>query len=204
MALRLPTLHVLAGPNGAGKTTLYQTRIKSFTAGVEFVNADILACRHFGHLAATVQESEVGQKLAKIRRGELIAARQSLVTESTFSHPSKLELITKAKAAGYRVVIYHVNVSDPDLAVLRVKVRVGEGGHPVPEDKIRARYERNQALIREAVLIADRAYVFDNSRLDQPHRRVVSFDHGHAKDVIEPVPRWAQILYASELGNKSP
>ena len=63
-----PTLHVLAGPNGAGKTTLYETTVKAFTVGVEFVNADRLAFEHFGHLATTAHESETGQRLAESRR----------------------------------------------------------------------------------------------------------------------------------------
>ncbi len=194
-----PTLHVLAGPNGAGKTTLYQTTVKDFAIGVEFVNADLLAFDHFGHLATTVHESEIGQQLAEARRSDLMSARRSLVTESTFSHPSKLDLVREAKSAGYRVVIYHVNVSDPDLAVLRVEARVKEGGHAVPEEKIRERYLRNQSLIRDAVLIADRAYVFDNSMLDHPHRRILSFVDGKASNVVEPLPLWATRLYAGEL-----
>lgn len=94
-----PTLHVLAGPNGAGKTTLYETAVKAFTAGVEFINADRLAFDHFGHLATTAQESETGQHLAEARRSDLMSARRSLVTESTFSHPSKLDLVREAKSA---------------------------------------------------------------------------------------------------------
>jgi predicted ABC-type ATPase len=56
-----PTLHILAGPNGAGKTTLYETKVKAFTTDAEFVNADLLALKHFGHLATTVHESAIGR-----------------------------------------------------------------------------------------------------------------------------------------------
>lgn len=194
-----PTLHLLAGPNGAGKTTLYETAIKAFTSGVEFVNADLLALKHFGHLAKTAYESEIGQQLAEARRRDLLSARRNLVTESTFSHSSKLDLVRGAKSVGYRVVIYHVNVNDPDLAVLRVATRVEEGGHAVPEAKIRERYLRNQTLIREAVLIADRAYVFDNSMLDSPHRHIISFTGGRVSISVSPLPIWATTLYATEL-----
>src|SRR3546814_4581710 len=87
-----------------------------------------------------------------------MAANQSLITESTFSHRSKFDLLLQAQAAGYRVFVYHVNVQSPPLSVLRVAHRVSQGGHPVPEDKIRGRYERNQQLIRQAVILADSAY----------------------------------------------
>ena len=90
-----PVLHVIAGPNGAGKTTLYETQIRALT-DAEFVNADRLALEHFGPVAVTFEESEKGHALADERRRALMAERRSLVTESTFSQPSKLELIEAA------------------------------------------------------------------------------------------------------------
>lgn len=199
MAAGRPTLHIIVGPNGAGKTTLYETRVKQLTAGAEFVNADLLALQTFGHPASTPEESAEGQRLADERREALIAQRCSLVTESTFSHPSKLELIRQAKRAGFRIVIYHVNVEDADLAVARVQARTGEGGHPVPEEKIRKRYAGNRTLIRKAVLEADRALIFDNSSLDQPHVRVLTFKDGRVTDRAGELTAWALALYGPEL-----
>ena len=194
-----PILHVIAGPNGAGKTTLYQTQIRRFT-DAEFVNADQLALEHFGHVAATRAESELGQRIAEDRRRALMAAGQSLVTESTFSHPSKLELLSDARKAGYRLIVYHVNVRGPDHSVARVAARVEHGGHPVPEDKIRERYVRNQPLIRQAVLMADRAYVFDNSSLGEPPRPLISFAGGKALHIAPNLPVWVTTLYGDDLG----
>lgn len=202
MAAGRPTLHILAGPNGAGKTTLYETRVKQLTAGAEFVNADLLALERFGHPAMTSEESAEGQRLAEERRNVLIAQGRSLVAESTFSHPSKLDLLQRAKAAGFRIVVYHVNVGDADLAVARVRARVDEGGHPVPEEKIRKRYVGNQVLIRQAVLEADRALVFDNSALERPHVRVLTFKDGRVIDRINDLPEWVLSMYAAELGSQ--
>jgi len=64
------------------------------------------------------------------------------MTETVFSHPSKLELIEAARTAGFTVIVMHVDVDTPDLSVARVGARLEEGGHIVPEDKIRARYTR--------------------------------------------------------------
>ena len=199
-----PTLHLLAGPNGAGKTTLYETRLKDLLIGIEFVNADLLALQHYGHPAETREEAETGQGLAEARRRTLMTERLSFITESTFSHSSKVKLVRDAKAAGYRVVLYHVHVVSPDLAVLRVQARVGEGGHPVPEAKIRERYARNQDLIHQAALIADHTFVFDNSRLEQPHRRILSIKNGGLVAPSEQIPLWAQTLYAAELAGMPP
>lgn len=203
-ASRRPTLHVIAGPNGSGKTTLYYTSIKPRYPNVEFVNADQLAEQRFGHPARTPHESAVGQQLAEERRKELMADRKNLATESTFSHPSKLDLVREAKAAGYSVYLYHVNVRSPELSVLRVQDRVERGGHPVPEDRIRGRYERNQPLIREAAKLADRAYIFDNSKRDQPHTLTAELRHGRVISISENVPAWARSLYAEELKQFSP
>jgi predicted ABC-type ATPase len=198
-----PTLHVIAGPNGAGKTTLYRNRLEKRYPDAEFVNADELALKEFGHPARTADESARGQELAENRRRELMENRKSLVTESTFSHPSKVDLVRDAKASGYEVVLYHVNVRSPNVSVMRVAHRVDNGGHPVPEDKIRQRYDRNQPLIREAAKLADRAYIFDNSQLGKPHELAVILERGTAIRASENVPAWARVLYKDELRNFS-
>jgi predicted ABC-type ATPase len=64
-----------------------------------------------------------------------------------------------------------LNLFSSDLSVARVKERILEGGHDVPEDKVRARYDRGQPLIREAVLRADQGMVYDNSKLNHPPNR---------------------------------
>lgn len=108
--------------------------------------------------------------------------RKSFITESTFSHPSKLDLIHAAANAGYRVA-----------------QRVQRGGHPVPEQKICERYQRNQRLIREAMLTADAGLVFDNSERFAGPRRVLEFRRGFIVDLAAPVPEWVRALYRKEL-----
>ena len=117
-----PVLHILAGPNGAGKTTLYEAWVRRLT-DAEFVNADRLCLQVLGRHALTREDAELGQRLANERRDALLAVGESLVTETTFSHPSKLGLITQARALGYRIVVYHVNVATVDFAVARVTAR---------------------------------------------------------------------------------
>jgi predicted ABC-type ATPase len=193
-----PLLHILAGPNGAGKSTLSETYISRLTA-VEFVNADLLARAALGHHASTIEEGALGQRLAEERRAELLAVRASFVMESTFSHPSKVDLVRVAQAAAYRVVVYNVSLDSADLAVARVEFRAREGGHGVPEDRIRGRYDRNPELIRQAVLLADWAFVFDNSGLGIPPRRLISLRSGAVTDVASDLPAWALSLYGAEL-----
>jgi len=96
-------------------------------------------------------------------------------------------------------VLFHVSVRQADLSVARVAQRVREGEHDVPEDKIRERYARNPPLIRQAALAADQAFVYDNSRLNQPMLRVLALRRGKAVLVGDDVPEWARTLYAPEL-----
>lgn len=192
-----PTLIVLAGPNGSGKSTLYETRIApSFSA--PFINADIIQRDELGE--SDMNAAYKAAQIATERREALLADGRSFVTESVFSHPSKLDLIETAKRLGYRVMLFHVCVEDPDLSVARVSERVKEGGHPVPEEKVRARYDRNGPLIRQAALVSDIAHVFDNSKLNSPPQRVLTFTAGKPSFVATLLPGWALRIYESDLG----
>lgn len=199
MASGRPTLYVLAGPNGAGKSTLYEHVLQHdpVTRSTTFINADQIQLDELGdpRMDAAYRAAE----LAEQRRRQLLTERRSFITESTFSHPSKLALIRTAREAGYRVAIFHINVASPEISVSRVAQRVDRGGHPVPEDKIRARYHRNQTLIREAILMADAGLVFDNSERFAGPKRKLELRKGFVIDLSTPVPGWIQALYRQEL-----
>lgn len=191
-----PTMYMLAGPNGAGKSTLYETVIQP-RIKAPFINADLIQKNelHDPSMSASYEAA----RIAGQRRQSHLKNKESFVSESTFSHPSKLSLIDEAKAAGFRIVIFHINVRSADLSVARVATRVERGGHDVPEDKIRARYDRNQALIRQAALRADKAFVYDNSVLGTPPLLVMSFSHGRIDRLADEVPAWVRTLYAKEI-----
>jgi len=191
-----PTMFMLAGPNGAGKSTLYETVIKP-KLNIPFINADHIQKNELGD--PSMLASYRAAKMAEEKRQVHLSNKLSFVSESTFSHPSKLQLIDDAKEAGFRVVLYHVNVRSANLSVARVATRVQEGGHDVPEDKIRARYERNQNLIKQAALKCDMAFVYDNSALNKPPKLAISFTNGRVDRISEFVPAWARTIYENEL-----
>jgi len=191
-----PILILLVGPNGSGKSTLYETRVAPRLA-VPFINADIIQRDELNDRDLKIAYEAA--RMAEKRRRELMDRRKSFATETVFSHPSKLDLIKGAKASGYRTLILHISVESPDLSVARVAERVKEGGHDVPEDKIRSRYDRNGQLIRQAVLLADGAHIYDNSSLNTPPVRVLSFVGGELSYVAENLPQWALEIYAEDL-----
>lgn len=191
-----PSLVLLAGPNGAGKSTLYQTRVAPSFAG-PFINADIIQRDELGDVSMEASYRAAG--IASVRRREMLEAGRSFATETVFSHDSKLEIIEAARARGYIVIVMHVGVDSPELSIARVRGRREEGGHDVPEEKIRARYDREQPLIREAVLRADRGMVYDNSRLNEPPRQLLVFARGRLAEAAPRLPEWVMSTYAADL-----
>ncbi len=93
----------------------------------------------------------------------LIEAGAEISFETALSHPSKLTLLRQAKEAGYAIYLYYVCVASPEVSKLRVALSVTQGGYAVPEAKIVERYGRSLALLKEAVALSDRAYLFDNT-----------------------------------------
>ncbi|TFF21838.1 hypothetical protein E3C22_14290 [Jiella endophytica] len=191
-----PTLVLLAGPNGAGKSTLYETRVAPSFAG-PFINADLIQRDELED--PSMQAAYKAAEIAADRRDEKLKKRGSFATETVFSHPSKLELIRRARDCDFLVVLMHVGIAGADLSVERVKGRTEEGGHDVPEAKIRARYDRGGPLIREAVLLADRGMVFDNSALNAPPRRLLVFRRGHLAQADATLPDWVLAIYDKDL-----
>ena len=189
-----PTLYMIAGPNGAGKSTLYETKL-SFLK-LPFINADQIQKEHLGN--SDMDASYEAAKIAAEIRANLIDTKQSFITESVFSHPSKLELLKEAIGLGYRVIVFHVGVSDSDLSVERVCNRVSEGGHNVPQIKIRQRFDRNKSLIKKAIYLADRGYVFDNSRWNEPPKLLLKFRNGQTDFMDDDISSWALDLYYPE------
>ena len=191
-----PTMIVLAGPNGAGKSTLYQTRVAPSFAG-PFINADIIQRDELRD--SSPEASYEAARIAASRRAEHLEQGRDFVTETVFSHPSKLELIDEARDVGFTVIVMHVGVDTPELSVARVGTRVEEGGHMVPEEKIRIRYERGAPFIRAAILKADRGMVFDNSILNTPPNHCLTFRDGRLNFALPNLPGWIRTVYAADL-----
>lgn len=187
---------LLAGPNGAGKSTLYETRIKPQLA-VPFINADDIQRTRLG--TTDMQAAYKAAKIATKLRARYLLTKRSFATETVFSHPSKLDLLHRARERGFRILLMHVGVQSAALSVARVAARVQEGGHPVPQDKIIARYDRNGPLIRQAALLADVAHVYDNSALNTPPARMLSFKAGALSFALPHLPEWVLRIYGEDL-----
>ena len=94
--------------------------------------------------------------------------RKDFTFETVLSTERNLKLLRKAKKAGYFIRGIYVITADPGINVIRVKARQESGGHGVPEEKIRTRYEKALHLIPELIEICDVIHIYDNT--DTPFR----------------------------------
>lgn len=149
---------MVAGPNGSGKSTLIHAlrAAGDVTLPARYINADDL--RRERRL-----DARAAQKLAETLRWEAIAQRQSFIYETVMSHPSKIAELQAAAQAGYAITVVFVATGDPAVNIERVALRVADGGHDVPKDRIRARHTRSLALAPSAIAFAAHAYVYDNT-----------------------------------------
>ena len=190
-----PVFYLLAGPNGAGKSTLYKALVQGGTipAAAEFVNADLHEGEYLQHIADPQARSEAARLWADARRAALLKAGQSFVSETVFSHESKLALIEEAQGQGFFVMLLVVCLDDPKHLLKRVANRVTEGGHNVPAERILARYPRTLANLAVAVRIADAAVLYESYAVAVgTHTAVAVCKKGWTQEKVVPLPEWAR------------
>jgi predicted ABC-type ATPase len=156
-----PRVIIFAGPNGAGKST-HADAILAALGIHTFVNADYIARGLSGSNAEAV--AMMAGRIMLTRLKELAALNQDFAFESTLSSRSFAPFLRLLKAQGYQVAIYYFSLASTSLAVRRVKLRVAMGGHDVPADVIRRRFDRSlYNFFSLYTPLADRWVVFDNS-----------------------------------------
>ena len=162
-----PWLTLVAGPEGGGKSTLTRAIAASgFDLGL-YVNADDIAAEIIGQLQgarpaqATLDRAVANETAARRQYG--LEGGRAFTVETVLASPADLAFIKLAKAHGYRTRLIFIGTGDAKLNAARVKRRVSEGGHDVPEKAIAAGHERAAEQLAPACLLTDDAYLFDNS-----------------------------------------
>ena len=154
---KYPELIVFAGPNGSGKSTI--TRMAK-TVGI-YINADDIK-------RATLCTDMDAALIAERLRNNAVAEHKDFTFETVLSTERNLNLLRKAQQEGYFIRCIYVLTADANVNVARVNARVALGGHGVPEDKIRTRYDRALSLIPELIRVCDIFHLYDNT--DEPFR----------------------------------
>jgi predicted ABC-type ATPase len=183
-----PRVIIFAGPNGAGKSTHADAILAAL--GIQtFVNADYIARGLSGRNAEAV--AMMAGRIMLTRLKELAASSQDFAFESTLSSRSFAPFLRQLKAQGYQVAIYYFSLASPSLAVRRVKLRVAMGGHDVPADVVRRRFDRSLSNFFSLYTpLADRWVVFDNSAIGAAHLLATQEDDN--LQIMEP-KKWLKL-----------
>lgn len=151
--VRLPEVIVFAGPNGSGKSTITQMA----KIGGTYINADdIKRTTLCSDLEAAIKAEEL--------RESMIRNKKDFTFETVLSTDRNLLLLQKAKEQGYFVRGIYVLTANVDINIVRVQAREALGGHSVPEEKIRSRYDKAFALIPRLVEVCDILHIYDNTK----------------------------------------
>jgi predicted ABC-type ATPase len=130
---------IVAGPNGAGKTTFAREYLPREAGFPDFVNVDLIAegLSPFAPDAVSLRAGRimVAEISRRVRLGE------SFAFETTLAGLRYARHIPRWRKAGYRVDLFFLWLPTPDIAVARIKSRVAQGGHSVPEDVVRRRFD---------------------------------------------------------------
>ena len=160
--MKSKNLYIIAGCNGAGKTTASYTILPEIIDCKEFVNADEIA-RGLSPFQPENVAFESGRIMIN-RINELIFEQETFAFETTLATRSYRNKILKAKKKGYNVTLLFFWLSNVNLAIERVRIRVKEGGHNIPEETIERRYFNGiYNLFNIYLPIIDGALIFDNS-----------------------------------------
>lgn len=171
-----PIIIALAGSNGSGKSTFYESYLSD--AGLRFINADELSA------SLGLSPYEAAELATSLRR-ELVNQRESFIFETVLSDPvgEKVDQLASYAPLGYTVVLIFIRIKDADESIRRVAMRVCQGGHDVPEDRLRARFERTLANLQRAIQRLPHVIVLSNEDLSNPYQLIAMYENGEEQPV---------------------
>ena len=180
----MPTLTIIAGPNGAGKSTI--TRLTDFEGLDRLLDPDAIArgMNPFNPAAAALP---AGRETLR-RTAEFLAQGLSFAVETTLAGHGKLDLVHEAKSHGYDVRLMFIGLDTPERCLRRIRNRVADGGHFVPDADVRRRFARSVANAVQALRLVDYAEFYDNS--GDGHRLVLIARAGVVVWQAQPLPGW--------------
>jgi len=177
-----PNLYIIAGPNGAGKTTFARKFLPDYAKCLEFVNVDLIAngISPFDPERAALRAGRI--MLEQIH--SLAERRLDFGFETTLSGKAYIKLLQKMKKGGYLIHLFFLWINDVELALERIRLRVRNGGHAIPEATVRRRFGRSLAnFLLVYKPLADSWTIFDNSG-DVP--KMVAFEESGKIEILDP------------------
>lgn len=158
----MPNLYIIGGANGSGKTTASMSLLPNFLDCFEYVNADAI-----GAALSPFNSESVAITAGRIMLERLQTLSNSgtdFAFETTLAARSFAAFPRSCKTKDYTINLIYFWLRSPELAVARVARRVASGGHSIPEDVIRRRYDRGLLnLIALYLPLCDNWIIYDNS-----------------------------------------
>ena len=159
---RKPNLYIIAGPNGAGKTTFARKFLPDYAKCLEFVNVDLIASG-----LSPFDPERAALKAGRIMLEQIHSLAERGVDfgfETTLSGKTYVKVLEEVNKRGYLIHICFLWISDVELALERIRLRVRNGGHHIPEDVVRRRFIRSLPnFLRIYKPLANSWVIFDNS-----------------------------------------
>ena len=166
---------VVAGPNGSGKSSTIGA--VSEVHDVQYICPD----NHihlFNDIESIEDRYDHAMKAAEQDRLTAVEIGDSFAFETVCSNPEKLDFILDARSKGYRIIVLYISTEDPEINIARVRRRVTDGGHDVPDEKVVDRYHRSLKLLPDLLKLADEALVYDNSDENKLPRFFIKIERG--------------------------
>lgn len=152
---------IIAGPNGAGKTTFAREFLPYEADCPNFVNADLIAAG-LSPFAPELVSFKAGRLMLETI-ADYARRDESFAFETTLSGLTYAQMIPAWRSSGYAVELVFLSLSDVEMAIQRVAMRVRQGGHNIPEEVIRRRYAHGLANFEHYKLLVDSWQLYDNS-----------------------------------------
>lgn len=131
---------VLAGANGSGKSTIAEGFLETET--FDYINADDIAKEMNPSDISKVRIS-AGKEFNR-RINNNFEAGVSFAIETTLSGNTYIDTFKKAKSLGYSIILVYTFVDNPQVCIERIKTRVQNGGHFIPDEDVIRRYFRSK------------------------------------------------------------
>lgn len=183
----MPIVYILAGPNGTGKTTFYFTAIQdgAIDPALPFLNIDLIAQSLGGYTAENYARApEIYRSIVK----QHLATGADFMIESNLATSGDYDWIAAMRKQGYDVVLYYLSTDDVEINIGRVKRRVAEGGHDIPEAIVRSRYLQSHAYLKTKLTEFKEAYLIDNST--ESFQNSASLQWGKIVFLASDAPKW--------------
>lgn len=207
MAAR-PRIYVLAGVNGGGKSSIGGAAFRE--AGSDYYNPDE-AARNLMASRPELTQAEANAIAWRIGRTLLeraIRDRLDFAFETTLGGNTIPRLLREAARSGIEILVWYVGLKSPELHIERVAARVRGGGHAIPEETIRQRYDRSRLNLVQLLPSLTVLRVYDNSDQADPEagelpvpRLVLHLEAGHivGPEDLAQTPEWAKPIVAAAL-----